>query len=473
MADEPKVAAPASADQPSAELSAKINQELYKRNFELAVRNKTLSLLRDLYTITIETLASDELGKQVVRTIRKGLNFELTGLFILNREGNFLSPIAISSSPRAKEAVEDLEDMLMSTQIPLTDTTNVAYQAIQTTQHFSSESLIDIWKPGGDSDYLKKIHEACNVRSAMVYPLVNDTGVMGILLFALNRTYEDLSEFEHESIQSIVDVITIALDKSLLYDQLRIANQKLRELDQAKSEFMSIASHQLRTPLAGIVGYLSMLVDGDYGKMDDNQNQVVKEIYQASQRLVRLVNTFLNVTRIEAGRFTINYTNINIVDAVTAEVKELQPTADKKGVKLIYTAPAEPIMVDVDNDKIRDVFLNLVDNAIKYTPEGSVSIFIESTPDGAHFHTKDTGVGIDPKEAEGLFQKFVRGSGIARVQPNGSGLGLYIVKKIVEAHNGKVWVESEGPNKGSQFHVLLPFKAGVAPAPEVKPEEKN
>ncbi len=456
MADE----LPTQTEQP-ADLTVKINQELYKRNFELAVRNKTLSLLRDLYTITIETLASDELGKQVVRSIRKGLNFELTGLFILNKDGNFLSPIAISTSPRAKESMEDLEEKLMSMQIPLTDPTNVAYQSIQTTQHFSATSLHDVWKPGAEEDYLKKIHEACNIHSAMVYPLVNDTGVMGVLVFALNRTYDDLSEFEHESIQSIVDVITIALDKSLLYDQLRIANQKLRELDQAKSEFMSIASHQLRTPLAGIVGYLSMLVDGDYGKMEEGQTTVVKEIYRASQRLVRLVNTFLNVTRIEAGRFTINYAPMNIVEAVSAEVKELQPTADKKGVQLIYTAPTEPIMADVDNDKIRDVFLNLVDNAIKYTPEGSVSIFIEQEGNDIHFHTKDTGVGIDSKEAEGLFQKFVRGSGIARVQPNGSGLGLYIVKKIVEAHNGKVWVESEGLGKGSSFHVLIPAKAAV------------
>ncbi|MBI4407865.1 MAG: hypothetical protein HY565_05210 [Candidatus Kerfeldbacteria bacterium] len=460
MVDEPTVAAEPTPDQ-AGDLTSKINQELYKRNFELAVRNKTLSLLRDLYTITIETLASDELGKQVVRSIRKGLNFELTGLFVLNKEGRFLSPIAISSSPRAKEAVDGLEDTLMSVQIPLSDETNIAYQAIATTQHFSSTMLNDVWKPGADPDYLKKIREACNIHSAMVYPLVNDTGVMGVLVFALNRTYDDLSEFEHESIQSIVDVITIALDKSLLYDQLRIANQKLRELDQAKSEFMSIASHQLRTPLAGIVGYLSMLTDGDYGKMEPNQKEVVIELYQASQRLVRLVNTFLNVTRIEAGRFTMNFAEVNIVDVVTSEVKELQPTADKKGTKLIYAVPTEPIMATVDSDKIRDVFLNLIDNAIKYTPEGSVSVFVEQDGDQVHFHTKDTGVGIEVGESEHLFEKFVRGTGIARVAPNGSGLGLYIVKKITEAHNGKVWVESDGPGKGSSFHVLLPMQQAV------------
>ena len=445
-------------------LASQINQELYKRNFELAVRNRTLSLLRDLYTITIETLASDELGKQVSRSIRKGLNFELVGLFILNKANKFLSPIAISSSPRAKEAIADLEETLMGWQIPLTDTTNITYQAVLTTQHFESSNLSDVWKPVGDAKLLKNFSQACNVHSAVVYPLVNDTGVMGVLVLSFNRTYDDLSEFEHESIQSIVDVITIALDKSLLYDQLRIANQKLRELDQAKSEFMSIASHQLRTPLAGIVGYLSMLNDGDYGKMPDDQKGVITELYQASQRLVRLVNTFLNVTRIEAGRFTMNFAEVNLVDSVLGEVHELKPTADKKNVKLLFDPPKQAIMATVDADKIRDVFLNLIDNAIKYTPEGSVSVFVEQQGDQAHFYTKDTGVGIELSESEHLFEKFVRGSGIARVQPNGSGLGLYIVKKITEAHNGKVWVESEGPGKGSSFHVLLPLKQAAIPA---------
>jgi signal transduction histidine kinase len=289
---------------------------------------------------------------------------------------------------------------------------------------------------------------------------VNDKGPLGALVFAFNRTYEDLSKFEQESIESIVDVITIALDKSLLYGALRVANEKLRELDLAKSEFMSIASHQLRTPLAGIVGYLSMLGDGDYGKLDDSQAKVVKELYEASQRLVRLVNTFLNVTRIEAGRLTMNFTEVNLVEHVEAEVHELMPTAAKKKVILVWEKPKQSVITaTADSDKIRDVFLNLVDNAIKYTPEGSVAVAIEQ-PDAAtaHFTVHDTGVGIDPKDAASIFQKFVRGSGIARVQPNGSGLGLFIVKKIVEAHHGKVWMESEGPNKGSTFHVILPLQ---------------
>lgn len=441
-------------------LALQINQELYKRNFELAIRNKTLSLLRDLYNITIESLASEELGKQVARTIRQGLNFELVGLFILNKSNHFLTPIAFSSTPRAKEAEPQLEKKLMNLQIPLVDETNIVYRAINTSKHQESNRLADVWKPTKAEAMLTKVRETCNIHSAVVFPLVNDKGPLGAILFSFNRTYGDLSQFEHESIESIVDVITIALDKSLLYDALRIANEKLRELDSAKSEFMSIASHQLRTPLAGIVGYLSMLEEGDYGKLDDGQSKVVKELYDASQRLVRLVNTFLNVTRIEAGRLTMNFTEVNLVDHVSAEVRELIPTATKKGVTLVLTEPKQLVITAMaDSDKIRDVFLNLVDNAIKYTPEGSVTVAIEQPDDKtAHFTVHDTGVGIDPKDAASIFQKFVRGSGIARVQPNGSGLGLFIVKKIVEAHRGKVWMESDGPNKGSTFHVILPLQ---------------
>lgn len=437
-----------------------INQELYSRNAELAVRNKTLSLLRDLYSITIETLASEELGKQIVHSIRHGLNFELVGLFIYNQANNFLTPIAFSSSDRAKKAVRNLEDQLLKFQIPLTDETNINYQAIKTSQRQESTLLYDVWKPTQAEDMLKQVRLACNIHSADVFPLIDDQRVLGVLLLSFNRKYSDLSKFEQESIESIIDVLTIALAKSLLYDELRIANAKLRELDVAKSEFMSIASHQLRTPLTGIIGYLSMLLEGDYGKMEVPQQQVIKDIFDAGQRLVRLVNTFLNVTRIEAGRFTMNLTTVNLVDHVMAEIRELQPTADKKGIKLILAEPPQKeIMAQVDSDKMRDVFLNLIDNAIKYTPEGNIVVTITPADNNqAQFTVRDTGVGIDPKEADKLFEKFVRGSGIARVQPNGSGLGLFIVKKIVEAHHGKVWVESDGPNTGSTFHVLLPLE---------------
>ncbi|MFH1426424.1 MAG: GAF domain-containing sensor histidine kinase [Candidatus Kerfeldbacteria bacterium] len=292
----------------------------------------------------------------------------------------------------------------------------------------------------------KKSGEAFSVRDIQLLEVISPQVASGI---EKARLYQEQKEFAI-TLQREVDKATADLQK---------ANAKLRELDQAKSEFMSIASHQLRTPLAGIIGYLSMIDSGDYGKVPKQQDPVIKDILDATQRLIRMVNVFLNVTRIEAGRFVMNYKMVPFFETIESVYKELKPTAEKHGVNLVIK-PSELPEVEVDNDKIKDVILNLIDNAIKYSPNGTVTVWGDQ-PDGKHIsvHVQDTGVGIAKGEAKNLFSKFVRGSGIARVDPSGSGLGLFIAKKITEEHGGKVWAESEGEGKGSIFSFSIPISA--------------
>ncbi|MFA6573530.1 MAG: HAMP domain-containing sensor histidine kinase, partial [Patescibacteria group bacterium] len=144
---------------------------------------------------------------------------------------------------------------------------------------------------------------------------------------------------------------------------------------------------------------------------------------------------------------------------IQSEVKELRPTTAKKKLKLTFIMPKEKIpTLSVDEDKIKDVVLNLVDNAIKYTEKGGITVTVQKKDANVLIIVKDTGVGINPTDAEKLFSKFVRGSGISRLSPDGSGLGLFIARKIVDAHKGKIWAESEGEGKGSAFNVELPVK---------------
>lgn len=312
---------------------------------------------------------------------------------------------------------------------------------------------------------------------AVCVPMVSGKKLNSLLLLGSKLTKDAFTTEDIHLLETVADQAAVAIDNARLYKEaqefnlklkaevekatkdLREANEKLKELDEAKSEFMSIASHQLRTPLAGIIGYLSMMIEGDYGKFQKNQMETITEVFHASQRLVHLVNTFLNVTRIEAGRFTLSFVPTNLVEIVDQQVKELLPTSNKKGVKLSFAQPKEAVIEAEVDDKIRDVFLNLVDNAIKYTPEGSVTAAIKKDGrDKVHFTCTDTGVGIAKDEVSHLFEKFVRGNSIAKVQPDGSGLGLYIVKRIVEGHNGKLWAESEGVGKGTTFHVVIPVK---------------
>jgi signal transduction histidine kinase len=339
------------------------------------------------------------------------------------------------------------------------------------------DRLVSDAKTEKDRDWYDKMRQNLEAMGGYAaVPVKSKNKLEAILILTRKLSGEAFSLNDIQLLQVIAPQVASGIQKARLYQEakefnvklerkvdeatldLREANEKLTALDQAKSEFMSIASHQLRTPLAGIIGYLDMLNEEDYGKLDEKQKPIIHDVLEASQRLSRLVNTLLNVTRIEAGRFVMNYTKVPFADVIESMYKELKPTATKKNVKLIYNKQPLP-EIEVDTDKIKDVLLNLTDNAIKYTPKGTVEIFAEATNKTVHVWVKDTGVGIDPKEVNNLFSKFVRGSEIARVNPNGSGLGLFIAKKAVEGHGGKIWAASEGKGKGTEFHFEIPIVA--------------
>ena len=211
--------------------------------------------------------------------------------------------------------------------------------------------------------------------------------------------------------------------------------------------------------MTGIMGYLSMLTSGDFGKINPRILSILHNLLTASKRMIRLINLFLNVSRIEAGHFTLDLAKIDIVKLIEAEVNEVINIAKEKGLKLRFKKPDKQLPpVTADESKIADVILNLVDNSIKYSQEGSVTVTVDRYEDDKVIvRVKDTGMGIDPEETHKLFGKFSRGEGIARVNPDGSGLGLFIAKRVVEAHDGNVWAESKGKGKGATFQFILPI----------------
>ncbi|MDD4290421.1 MAG: HAMP domain-containing sensor histidine kinase, partial [Patescibacteria group bacterium] len=232
-----------------------------------------------------------------------------------------------------------------------------------------------------------------------------------------------------------------------------------RQLDQAKSEFLSIDSHQLRTPLTGIKGYLSMMLDGDFGKFSAKQNSVLRDVFLASDRMTKLVNVFLNVSRIESGRLKLDLQEIEISDIIKKSLEDLKSNAELKGIKLLFKDLRNKEgkqKVKLDPDKIKDVVLNLIDNALKYTISGSVTIELNSMDNSLVVKIIDTGMGLSEEEIDRLFSKFSRGNDSAKINTDGSGLGLYIARKMVELHGGKIWAESKGSGHGSIFQFTIP-----------------
>lgn len=242
-----------------------------------------------------------------------------------------------------------------------------------------------------------------------------------------------------------------------LTTKLEEANETLKKLDEAKSEFISIASHQLRTPISIIKGFSSMLQEGNYGALPEKAKEVVGKIGTSTERLNRLINDLLDLSRMEGGKMQFNWESISLTDLIASVAEELKPVADQNQLELRWRPPQDKLYVRADQEKLRQVILNLIDNAIKYTLKGYVEIKLEKTKAGsARLSVKDTGIGMDKEELALIFGKFVRGKKVPRLWTEGVGLGLYIAKKIIEEHKGNVWAESEGKGKGSAFFVEIP-----------------
>ncbi len=243
-----------------------------------------------------------------------------------------------------------------------------------------------------------------------------------------------------------------------LAKDLEVANEKLRGLDQLKTEFLSLATHQIRSPLTAIKGYSSMLLEGDFGALPVRARESVKTIFASCQHLINIVEDFLNISRIEQGRMTYNKENLDLKPLVAEAIKELLPNAEKKNLKIdLRLTEQAPITINADRGKIKQVLHDILDNAIKYTKAGQIEVQVLHDRENAEVVIKDTGVGMDQKDLEKLFVKFSRASDAYKHNVSGTGLGLYIAQKMIEAHNGKILAQSLGRGKGSTFTIVLPL----------------
>ena len=245
-----------------------------------------------------------------------------------------------------------------------------------------------------------------------------------------------------------------------LSHKLADANVHLQDLDKLKTEFLSLASHQLRSPLTAIKGYTSMLLEGSFGEMTKDQKEAIDRVYQSSKHLTVVVEDLLNVSKIEQGGMQYVMDIFDLRKASYDLAMDLKVTAEKKGLVLTFTSDTEePHLVYGDVEKVRQVLLNFIDNSIKYTAKGSIEVSVNARNEADNtrtmvFAVKDTGMGVSPETKAKLFQKFSRGEG-GKVNTGGSGLGLYLAKEIVSAHHGKVDLQSEGEGKGSTFIVEM------------------
>ncbi|MDD5291108.1 MAG: histidine kinase dimerization/phospho-acceptor domain-containing protein, partial [Patescibacteria group bacterium] len=247
---------------------------------------------------------------------------------------------------------------------------------------------------------------------------------------------EDLKVLKVVSAQA-----AIAIENALLYEEtlnftvklkkevakathdLKIANEELKKLDEAKSDFISIASHQLRTPLTVIKGYISMMLEGNFGELTPPERDSLEKVYESGERLIRLVENLLNISRIESGRLQFNYELMSLEEIIDSVIGELSGPVKKKGLRLDYKKPDEPLpKLKIDEEKIRQVVMNLIDNAVKYTKRGGITVSLKKAGKNIQFCVSDSGMGIGKEDLPNLFKKFSRGSGTSTIHTEGTGL---------------------------------------------------
>jgi signal transduction histidine kinase len=336
------------------------------------------------------------------------------------------------------------------------------------------EEVKNMYQKGGVKkmvNYLEKM----NVE--VIAPLNSQDKNVGLLVFGPKESGDMYNEEDLEVIKIVSSQAAVTIENAHLYEEaknfnvklkkevkkatknLQAANERLRRMDKAKTDFLSIASHQLRTPLTVIKGYISMLLEYNFGKLGKKQEQALRKVFDSSERLIDLVENLLNVSRMQSGRMEYNFQKYRLEDMAQDVYDELKTVAEKKGLRFVLNTPSQPLpQVNIDPEKMRQVVMNLIDNAIKYTPAGHVTIDLNKTKQGVEFCVKDSGMGMTPEDIDNLFQKFSRNEKTDLVHTEGTGLGLYVAKKIVEAHGGKIWAESEGKGKGSKFCFTLPVK---------------
>lgn len=342
-------------------------------------------------------------------------------------------------------------------------------------QHMRKDLLNISTAAGSTKDLLNHLDVETVVR------LRTPDATIGFLLAGAKSSGIIYSSQDLDLLQIAGKELAVAIQNALLYEkiknfnetlqekvhaatrELRRTNEKLKALDETKDDFISMASHQLRTPLTSVKGYLSMVLEGDAGEINETQKKMLDQAFISSQRMVYLIADLLNVSRLRTGKFVIEPVSTDLSTMIQEEIAQLVETADSRGIKLSYSKPKEFPELLLDETKTRQVIMNFIDNAIYYTPAGGhIEVKVAATDKHVELRVIDDGIGVPRAEQHHLFTKFYRAGNARKARPDGTGLGLFMAKKVILAQDGSIIFESK-EGKGSTFGFSFPRKKLAIP----------
>jgi signal transduction histidine kinase len=355
--------------------------------------------------------------------------------------------------------LEDVEEARKKAEEEKKKTEAIIYNFSDGLLFFDNEKILRIFNPQAEIYFELNSKEVVDKNLSDIEKFSKLKVLLDFIKYKSKRIFREELKLEEYLILEITSLPIFFTNEEKEIGTLIILHDITREkqIEKTKSEFVSITAHQLRTPLSGIKWTLQMLLDNDLGEITAEQRNFIQKTYKANERVISVINDLLNVTRIEEGKFLHKIDLVNMEDIVEEVITSSQEVAQKKGIKLEFQKSEKKLpQVKVDIEKIEMVIQNLIENAIHYTPEkGEVTVSLKYTNNEIEFKVKDTGIGISKEEQKRLFTKFFRAPEAIAMETDGSGLGLFISKNIIDVHNGRIWFESE-KGRGSTFYFVLP-----------------
>jgi len=441
-----------------------ITQEIYKKNAALAQTNKTLSLLRKIDEIILSAVTDPQtIAQQVANITAQEAGYKAVTILLKDSEKNTLYRIAISQTEEIKQVEKTLGIQFTDFKVSLEAHENICVKAFEEKKVQLSHDLYATLGPTVSQNQAKQVQELLNIMTLITYPLIVRENSIGVLLMALDSNENNLSGYQHDLRERLPGVVAVAMDNALLYQEIQQANEKLKALDKLKDEFVSLASHELRTPMTAIKSYLWMALAGKGGELTEKQKYYLDRAYNSTDRLIKLVNEMLNVSRIESGRIILESKDLDINKLGDDIIADIIPRAQELGIELITEHVENLPHIFADENKIKEVLVNLIGNSLKFTPKGGkITLSFLEVGKMVEVSVTDTGKGIAKDDISKLFQKFgkVDNNYLTIQNVQGTGLGLYISKAIVELSGGKIWVHSDGLGKGTIFTFSLPVFSG-------------
>jgi signal transduction histidine kinase len=313
------------------------------------------------------------------------------------------------------------------------------------------KNRLDVIKNGSFDKY-----KVTTEKNTQLAPIINslDTAILNL------KKYKESIDRQVE--QKNKEIAEINLQLKVSEEAAVKVFKEIEEVQQMKTEFISLASHQLRTPLVGMKWGLEMLLNGDLGVLEPPQYEYVNDVYKSNERMISLVSGLLNVSRVESNRFMINPQPTDLNTLAQEVIDELKQKSQENNQIITLKSSANLPKINIDPQLVHHVYSNLISNAIKYSPDNQeIVVEIEQQGDMVVSKVVDNGYGIPEEDYGQLFEKFFRARNIIKIETDGTGLGLYLAKAVVEAMHGEIWFESE-ENKGTTFWFSLPV-SGVEP----------